>query len=348
MRESLLSQLRCPSSGSPLQLEVLERRGQEIETGALVCPAARYAIRGGVPRFVGGDMSPDQEQTVRTFSAKWAEIPDYAANPAALRLREAWFYERFGFQGGDEALSRFLQGRRRILEAGVGAGIDTARYLRTCQAELVALDISDVVDTTRRQFGDRVHVVQADLGALPFPSGWFDVISCDQVLHHTPDPPAYLARLVRGLAPGGHLLLYVYRRKGPLREFADDLLRGRTIEASEEEARDLCRRLTNFGRALTDLHATVTLEDDLPELGIAKGTYDVQRLIYDHIMKCFWNEALPYDVNVMVNYDWYRPKHAFRYTLEDVRGWCSENGLVLEREHVAPSGISVIARRPGA
>ena len=140
-------------------------------------------------------------------------------------------------------------------------------------------------------------------------------------------------------------MLYVYSVKAPLREYADDYLRGIITTATREDALAFSEKITRLGRALSQLGARVEVEDDIPELGIAAGTYDVQRLIYDHILKCFWNDDYDFETNVMVNFDWYRPMHAFRYRPEEIRRWCDEEGLDLLHFHVSPSGISIIARR---
>ena len=108
---------------------------------------------------------------------------------------------------------------------------------------------------------------------------------------------------------------------------------------------DFSERLARLGRSLSRLRAEVFIEDDLPELGIAKGTHDVQRLIYDHMLKCFWNDDFDFETNAMVNFDWYRPVHAFRYSPEELRVWCEEEGLKLVHEDVSPAGISIVAQR---
>jgi hypothetical protein len=90
----------------------------------------------------------------------------------------------------------------------------------------------------------------------------------------------------------------------------------------------------------------VRIDADIPELAIRSGTYDVQRFIYDHVLKCFWNDDYDFETNVMVNFDWYRPAHAFRFREEDIRGWCAEEGLDLQHIDVSPSGISTIMRKP--
>jgi hypothetical protein len=46
-----------------------------------------------------------------------------------------------------------------------------------------------------------------------------------------------------------------------------------------------------------------------------------------------------------INFDWYAPRHAHRQTEEEVRRWCAEAGLEVEREDVHLAGITVVARK---
>ena len=61
-------------------------------------------------------------------------------------------------------------------------------------------------------------------------------------MHHTPDAAAAVRSLAAALAPGGVLAFYVYKRKAPLREFADDYIRERTTTMSVEDAWSSARR----------------------------------------------------------------------------------------------------------
>lgn len=350
MRADAVSALACPDTGAPLTLEVTTREGEEILEGALVGPAGqRYPIRGGVPRFVDTDrLEADQRATVESFAFKWKRIPNYAFEAKTKANREAWYFQRFGFTRGDVDVQQFLGGAARVLEAGTGTGVDTELLARNTDATVFGIDISSAIDEAYRRFRGHPRVVlcQADIGRLPFRPGTFDVVSCDQVLHHTPDPPGNFGRLARLLTPTGRMLLYVYRIKGALREFADDHLRSLFVEAPVEQAVDFSERMARFGRALSALNARVELPDDLPELGIRRGSYDVQRLIYDHMIKCFWNDDYDFETNAMVNFDWYRPKHAYRYTEAEVRGWAAVAGLDVRHFDESPSGLSAILGRP--
>jgi arsenite methyltransferase len=186
--------------------------------------------------------------------------------------------------------------------------------------------------------------VQADLSKLPFPERFFDFIGCDQVIHHTPSARASLHELVSHLAAGGHIAFYVYRKKGPIREFCDDYIRARTTTMAPEDCMKFSEAMTKLGKALSDLKCTVDVPEDIPLLGIKAGKQDIQRFIYWNVFKCYWNDTMDWESNVITNFDWYHPLHASRHTREEVLAWCAEEGLEIEHIDVQESGISVRAK----
>ncbi|HEU4388355.1 MAG TPA: class I SAM-dependent methyltransferase, partial [Blastocatellia bacterium] len=188
------------------------------------------------------------------------------------------------------------------------------------------------------------HLIQADLTQLPFEPGFFDFIACDQVLHHTRNTEESFHRLADLLAPGGDLAIYVYKKKAPIREFADDYLRGAAQRMSDDENWQLAEQLTGLGRALWETGAKVTVPD-VPALGIKAGTYDVQRFVYWFALKCYWNPELSYGDSVITNYDWYRPLYAHRHTPEEVRKWFADASLDVVTFHECKAGISVRGRK---
>jgi hypothetical protein len=46
-----------------------------------------------------------------------------------------------------------------------------------------------------------------------------------------------------------------------------------------------------------------------------------------------------------INFDWYAPANAFRQSPEDVRRWCADAGLEIEREVVEEAGITIVSRK---
>jgi SAM-dependent methyltransferase len=209
----------------------------------------------------------------------------------------------------------------------------------------VGADISLAIDVAQERIGHlpNTHFVQANALHLPFAAGSFDTVFSEGVLHHTPSTRAALLSSARVLAKGGQFHFYVYRRKGPLREFTDDYIRAQIAPLSDQEAWAAMRSLTRLGQSLAELQTQVRVEEDVPLLGIGAGQYDVQRLIYYQFAKLYWNPKLSFEENVHINFDWYRPQYAHRQSAEEVRAWCAEANLEVERLFEDESGITVRA-----
>ena len=109
---------------------------------------------------------------------------------------------------------------------------------------------------------------------------------------------------------------------------------------SVKECLEFARTITDFGRALADLNAKLTVPEDIPALEIKAGTYDLQRFFYWNIFKCFWDEDRDYRRSLAVNFDWYHPKYAYRFAPEEVRAWFKKNRLKILSFDVIDSGVS--------
>jgi SAM-dependent methyltransferase len=178
-----------PSSGQPLR-----REGE-----AWVSDRSSHPVVNGIPRFVSSD------QYVGSFSFEWnthdrTQLDIYRDDAPSLRE----FVAKTAFT------PEFLAGKL-VLDAGVGAG----RYADVASrwgADVVGVDLSYAVEASQRNLGSRpnVWIAQADIGALPFKPGSFDVIFSIGVLHHTPDTREYFRRLVPLLKPGGTIAIWVY------------------------------------------------------------------------------------------------------------------------------------------
>lgn len=289
-------------------------------------------------------------RTATTFREKWAKNPDLAFSQTLDEGSEIfrWILGRNGFDG-PRALAAYLAGRSRILDAGCGNGRVTAllRAHAPAEAEIVAFDLT-AADVARANLNgaQRVTVLERDILGDLSDLGSFDLIYCQEVLHHVSDPEEGFRRLAALLAPGGELAIYVYREKAPVREFTDDYIRERISELPYEEAMEQCRRIAALGKALGGLGASVRVPA-IDVLGIEEGEYDVQRLLYHFFMKCFWNDELDAEANAAINFDWYHPQLCSRHTLDECRDWFARAGLDVVWEHLDPYGITIRGARAG-
>lgn len=104
----------------------------------------------------------------------------------------------------------YLRPGLRVLDFGCGPGSISVGLARAVEpGQLHGVDMAAHVEQARAfaeargQQNAVFHV--ADLGALPFQHGFFDVVHCHNVLMYIPDPRLALAEIKRVLKPGGIL-----------------------------------------------------------------------------------------------------------------------------------------------
>jgi arsenite methyltransferase len=315
-----------------------------LEGQTLISEAGnQYSVVQGIPRFVTAKDS-GQLQTADSFGYKWNKQSDWGFKPEHDPVVWSIWRDFYGWEGPDEL--KALMSGKRVLDAGCGSGASLKQYV-DWPAEVFAADISNAVDACRKNFQNREHCrfIQADLMNLPFPDEVFDIVWSNGVLHHTPNTFEALRAITRHARKGGLVIFYIYVKKAPIREFVDDYLRDIISPMNPDQAWERMEAFTRLSKNLSEMRANVTIEEDFPELGIKKGTYDIQRFIYYHIFKCFWNDGLSFDDNVNVNFDWYHPTYSHRHSPEEVRGWLETLSLKSLSFHQSESGIAVIAEK---
>lgn len=141
----------------------------------------------------------------RAYMRDPAYVREQYASEAGLAARSSLYGETTGPFAGDVAFDAVAEvSPRRVLEVGCGSGWFAARVQRELEAVVVAVDQSErMVDLAR---AEGVDARVADIQALPFTDGEFDVVAANWMLYHVPDLDRGLAEIVRVLAPGGRLV----------------------------------------------------------------------------------------------------------------------------------------------
>jgi SAM-dependent methyltransferase len=291
----------------------------------------------------------DLTNTSKSFNDKWANNFDLAFEQTSAEGSDIfnWILSRNGFSNVDK-FRAYLIGKSRILDAGCGNGRVTAlirKYSDDMKTKIVGIDLvaAEIAKENLKNFGN-VEFYKKDLLEDLSDLGAFDFIYCQEVLHHTSDPERAFSNLVNLLAENGEIAIYVYKKKAPVREFVDDYIRDKISHLPYEEAYKACEQITGLGKCLSNLQLTITVPD-VDVLEIKAGEYDLQRFIYHHFMKCFWNEQLAQNSNVVINYDWYHPQLCSRHTVEEIREWFERNNMDVVQECVDHYGITMRAKK---
>ena len=261
-------------------------------------------------------------------------------------MAKKWFLDRFDWKS-IKLFNTFLKSKKFILDAGTGIGNSAKMLSVNNSSTIFALDASDSIDFAYKKYGksQNIHFVQADIRQLPFKKSFFDYIFSDQVLHHTKNTSTSFKYLTKFLQKNGHISIYVYNKKAPIREYVDDYIRQRTIKMSVAECTEFSKDMANLGKALSKLKKKITISKDIPLLGVKSGRYDVQRFIYWHFLKCFWDESDNFDRSVGVNFDWYYPKFAYRHNPSEVKKWYRDLKIKIITFKEIESGISVTGQK---
>jgi SAM-dependent methyltransferase len=208
--DAFLELLACPSCAGSLSVDLACRS----------C-GARYEAPQGIPNL--RVLTDARTECVRRFY-EGAPFPGYPprANLSWLRARA----ERSDFA---RLLDRAIPGDARIVEVGCGTG-QMSLYLARGDRLVIGADLTRAslrlaVDAAERFELDKVQFIETDLHNPGLRAGAFDVVYSSGVLHHTPNPSAAFARIVRLARPGGIIIVGVYNA------FARIPLRARRIVA---------------------------------------------------------------------------------------------------------------------
>jgi SAM-dependent methyltransferase len=284
-----------------------------------------------------------QEQTANSFKQKWTNANNFFLDTTTSDTSDInkWILNRNGFDTTDE-FSNWIGSKTRILDAGCGNGrvsLLISKFMNQVSSligiDLVAHEIAaknlEGVPRCSFLFGDLL----GDLETL----GKFDLIYCQEVLHHTSNPRMAFRNLVTLLSPGGEIAIYVYKKKAVLREYSDDFIREQISNLTYEESRTVIGEITNFAKEMSKLDNKISIPA-LNVLGIKEQSLTLQRFIYNNVFKNFWSDELSYEENFSINFDWYHPDLCSRHTLEEVINWFKEENLLLLHTEEDDFGIT--------
>lgn len=318
-----MTTLLCPICQNPLFLT----------QDQCTCSAGHgFPVVEGIPNIM-----LRKTQTEDHYNLQWGSELDFykSIRESGGKILNATASYHLGWQ---EYLPKALEGAQSILDVACGyGGVADIVKASNFTGLYRGIDINNTLaDVKRERFSHlpNFHFMRADMMDNIFAPS-FDVVVCRSAIMIAKSPPDTFQSIARAVKPGGKFLISVYTRKSPMRELCDDYFREHFSKMEKREAFEALKEFTTFGRILSDLRVKVNIPQDLPVLQIKQGTYDLQRLIYYHFLKCFWNDEWGMKNSTIVNFDWYHPEYTYRYSKEEITSWYEDTGFkIIEYRHV--------------
>jgi SAM-dependent methyltransferase len=306
------------------------------------CPVCSGPLRGN-----GDAVSCERGHALPVTGGYLDASRDQAYDNATDRTFASFGYEWNTFSAVRSEDERFAEHYLRDLDLqrlegaiGVDAGCGKGRYTRFLAEHLgalVALDGSDAVAAASKNLEEVANtvVIRSDLRRAPFADGHFGFVASLGVLHHLDDPRAGFDRLVRLLAPGGSLLLYLYSRPeqlGPRRLglAAAAALRRVTVKLPF----DVLRVLSVPIAAL--LYGTVVLGGRVGDQRHVEALAALPMATY---------RDKPFRSLVLDTFDRLSAPIEHRYVWSDLAPWFESSGLRVDAAR-DDSGWFIVAHRP--
>ena len=313
----------CAESASPSQ------NSETIEEGQLICTSCGrvFPIVRSIARFV------PTEDYAHSFGYQWnyfdkTQLDSHMGNDLS---RERFF--------ATTQWPQKMEGQV-ILEAGCGMGRFTQIALET-GAEIISFDLSTAAEANFRNNGDsnRVQILQASIYEIPLKKEAFDKVFCMGVLQHCPDVRAAFMSLVPFLKPGGEIVIDVYQKHTGL------------FPPLKYWARPFLTRMGPIG-----VHRFLSLVIP-PAFYLKKALYKIPLVgkslgdlipigPVSHAPRLIFTDEVLIQVKILSALDMFSPVHDHPQTMETVRQWFADAGLVDVYVGTGFNGVNARGRKP--
>ena len=199
--------------------------------------------------------SRDREEILGSDAATRALSVTAVENDFVTRVYEniTWVYDlMFGpalHQGRVRAIERMaIKPGERVLEVGVGTGINALLYPRDCSVtgiDLTSSMLDKARDRVAREGIHNVRLLEMDAADLKFADDTFDIVYAPYVISVVPDPVAVAREMGRVCRRGGRIIfLNHFRSASPLLAFFERLISPFTVHIGFKSDLDLTAFLT--------------------------------------------------------------------------------------------------------
>ena len=256
-----------------------------------------------------------QEQVSKAFDKLWNKMYD----------RDSFSDEELGISNDNSKLiswsdhlittwvSSAISDKKtiRILDLGCGGGygfksileLNQPAFASLSHIHYVGVDLIDLdeakknidyfIQATLPNVSFSIDLLNEDMNTLPF-SNEFDLVIALGSLHHTPSVVSSLQSTYANLKLDGTYIGWIINEQKHLRRITDSFFREFFNDDSQQAHHDedlssLAIIFKSLGEALDG--KSITIDKRVTCLDLDPGTYNMQSLLYDYVLKCYYKSG---------------------------------------------------------
>jgi phosphatidylethanolamine/phosphatidyl-N-methylethanolamine N-methyltransferase len=222
---------------------------------------ALFTHKSEEDEFIGG-----ADTATRALSVTAVETDFVAGVYEKLASVYDWVFGPTLHAGRLQAMQRMaIAPNDRILEVGVGTGINLGLYPKDCH--VTGIDLSEgMLEKAHERVAEKampnVRLLQMDATRLSFEDDSFDIVYAPYLISVVPDPVAVAREMGRVCRPGGRIIiLNHFRSSNPVMSWGERLISPLTIHIGFKSDLDLPGFL-----AQADLHPVSIEKVNIPRI----------------------------------------------------------------------------------
>lgn len=228
MKHKALKYIVCANCQAPLKAVIKLRDKEEVLNGRLFCENYKckknYSVVDGLGNFVHFEYKTEGE-IADSFGFEWHEHLQEKIEKDAIFGRSTQDDLKYFFKATGLTVKDIRD--KVILDAGCGSAKLTKSLSKFLPKIIFGIDIHSAVKLAYKNCTgmSNCEIIQADIFHPPFKSQTFDLVWCNGVLHHTPDPSKAFDRLAKLVKTKGLLYVWVYGKRFSPYKLTKDIFR---------------------------------------------------------------------------------------------------------------------------
>lgn len=175
----------------------------------------------------------------------------------------------------------------------------------------------------------------------------FDLVWAEGSMHHSESIESAIKNVSKIIKRKGFFMFWIINEQKPIRKITDKFFREyyKKISFKDQmnESFQIALLANKFGKQLKD--KKIKINKSIKSLGITAGNYRLQEILYDYIIKFFYNKLTTIKRNRNQIFDWFSPRFYHQTNKRNLLRLLNKYKFKISFYHQTTNGHTVIAKK---